>query len=701
MTSFQNVLSDTTLYPEDFQKLMEESTPKYVMTLQEKESYWRHQMCCLLLSNLEPSSASLANLHEMTSQVISYTKEMDEYDLDMEYRLLDSDDEDIILGRPSQSTLLPIDPLNEGLRFITIETQINPDEIQNTCAQIWGQTPPSKRWDIADIVDKMFIEVKVSTNPPLLMEEFHNSIAGATTHYGIIIIHPEDLTITKSDNVSLPPSGIEKALNFLGRRQLKMNELNLSNKGTDQAETLMVDFTKTKAWKLCKEWMEWTKEVSNLGHQIDETFPPLPLAEITPTILLSHLPPLVGDPALWNHKVPPTPWLESTRTTKAKDREISIDIMEKIVLDCEGEELTKEIRTLLQICITNNYNTLTTPISHVKQCQYILKMLGVGAKKRRVDSQLQDDMEQPQNKPRTRKSHPDWMNALNQSFAESTKRDDFNRHPLTRDEIPGSTPLAQLSIEAASEILLDLINTQVCHDLILTAGMSSRLMGTYSLNIGGSKDNISIFPLLVPIWGVEQVSHRLVYGLVIRGPVHARNETDKIPFIIIVKASDPQIITGRCKNWKCLKGQWVYRENSIMKDIPTYQAFLLNALLPVLNGIGDIVLETHTQREMTARDLKNAVSAAYQTHHKWAKDRLVDMSTMGLIGWTQEEGFFPFRRKMVMMIHQWARGKKVIHLNIADFGKKANEQIIDSLLATHLYEGVRLTLELMIRHSNE
>lgn len=73
-------------------------------------------------------------------------------------------------------------------RFIPLEGVPSAVKIQNQWAETWNLKPTDKLWDLIDLKEKKFIELKVSTNKEFIETAYLRGLAYSNTHTALVSV---------------------------------------------------------------------------------------------------------------------------------------------------------------------------------------------------------------------------------------------------------------------------------------------------------------------------------------------------------------------------------------------------------------------------------------------------------------------------------------------------------------------------------
>lgn len=274
---------------------------------------------------------------------------------------------------------------------------------------------------------------------------------------------------------------------------------------------------------------------------------------------------------------------------------------------------------------------------------------------------------------------------------------------MLEEPFPDGHPITRICEEALNKLLATVLDTNAAIYASKITNLYSRLGGTYkSHKVEGSraKETIAYMPIYGTLRSKDQTSSvtRVVHGVCIRGPQHARSPTDKIPIATIeLIDNNPGNSTmvafmNKAVVHVCGDTLVVMRQNSIMKEDPCYQGFVMNALFCVANNLGYMTLECPNLRPDV--NMPEFIEETLAECEGYYKDRFIDGLLFATIGNSRDEGYFACLRKIFMILYSWRQGSKVGCLDIDSFCRKTNECLIDNPLSMYYHRYVRNVLEI-------
>lgn len=185
-------------------------------------------------------------------------------------------------------------------------------------------------------------------------------------------------------------------------------------------------------------------------------------------------------------------------------------------------------------------------------------------------------------------------------------------------------------------------------------------------------------------------TYRAISGVIIKGPQHARDPTDKINLVVIDKVSNKSMDE---ELWKFLpnlcyitpalirgeKNSFVLRKTAMNKMDSSYYAFNLNALFETCNSLGEMVFN----KALILNLLDKISNTILSENGDWYKARIVESLLMLRIGNTRDESLFSMLRKLFMALMAFDRKAPIYNYNQRGFAHKINECVVDNPLGTY------------------
>nr|APG77882.1 polymerase PA [Hubei earwig virus 1] len=666
-----------------------------------REMSLRHDMCCILLCNLET-----LNFHEMITHfkkrkgenLINEITKKHRADIGIQtvVQSTSSSGESHSSGASSAETM-------ERYRLILIEGMPTPELIQNEYSRIYNIEPPSDVWDIFDQHAKQFIEVKVTTNINYALDKY-NTMKATYNHGALCIINPYDGSIRWLDHDG-NLNGETKVMNFILGRANILKELNI-------LESDLTEEVDLESSILCSDWLnsmirEWDKTMdvdkeSTPVHESLDNDSVSPISDISPSALLEGLSDLKENDReqyiKWRGKISPN-FLTTNLIVRSSD---DFNIVKEIFCFIESLKLEyfydwsnlycpgflKDLGEALMDKKSTNFSLMLNKRSRKEFEQ----LLGVGRKKVKFEDGNMSTTEK-EHKPIKRLKYHSYFDNILRNMSHSPKNDGFKPLRFLEMDIPESVhPISKIVNPLTRQLLDELSETDCAYLATKISGLYSRLGGSYLQNPNSNKtnhSNIAIIPIYSTSYNSMNEIRRRASGLCIRGPHHARSPTDRINIFVIeifpnnddVKTflsfqkpisiwfNDRYIITGK--------------QNSIMKDDPTYLTYIHSSLFVPFNTIGVMTLENPiVQPDINMLTFgQNLI----RENKGWIKERYVENTVYAIVGNARDEGYFSLLRKLYMVILSWRRRKLCGHMNVQGLCEKMNECLIDNPVSMHFH----------------
>nr|QPL15317.1 polymerase PA [Neuropteran orthomyxo-related virus OKIAV190] len=737
MSLFTKLIYESDLYNQDFiRKYGERSSHWFTSSDQQKELSLRHDLCCVLLCNMEVNEGNNKNGSEekkesekpdetktksSSSNKDSLPEEENDNDFmeDIEMSGNESDESEAEIINVTK----PTDPEEDMYRFICLEGITTVSYTQSRFSTKWKMPKtPNSQWDVIDKKLRKFIEVKVSTNIALCKETFWRKSMDIEEWTSLVVIDPNIGTMTWVNH----PGGLKgenKVTGFIIKRRIKMRDYGIMETNLREEVDIEAKVFHCKEFnKLVEEWYKpfWNlrnaSKPCNLGHFSEkESFGKL--TTITPATILKYLEDPAQrklDPVLWQGKILPDPICANITTANSTDLEMIMELIcmwsPKTMFPENKNETSESYLNLLREMENNimegktTFNVLTNSNKLDSKIKHIL---GIEMKKITRDDSI-SDFKQPDAKPAEKKMYHPWFDTLLREMIENVD-EDLETYPesgLMENE--SKHPMGNVAQYAFRKIVNDFGRTKMSLYSSKCTNVYSRLGGAYlSRKIKSSHSNIVCFPIYARTRKTEgNTDMRMISGMLVRGPHHAKALTDKINFVTfemvdtrkegakylpfikkptILRTDNPNIII-------------VARQNAETKHACSYTTFNLNSLFIVTNLIGEILINNpNIPRNY---NLKDAAESFCHYHKRWIRERILEALMMATIGSNQEEGLLSMLRKMFMVAIEWKRGYSAVSWEPEDFCQAFNECLIDRPLAMHFAHSMYKVIEIMSAEIN-
>jgi len=274
--------------------------------------------------------------------------------------------------------------INDPHRYVLIEGMPLEAGVQSQIAKEWGISPPTSKWDIADLYNKSFIEVKVSWNPVKCIDDYRVKREGLEGHCALVIIHPVTGLFHWEDHEG-GLRGEEKVLGFIMARVAAMEALGISDMTVD-------DYTNLESFTCCSktlnEWMkQWTEAFYNeeyyamIEGKCETIHEPY---TVTAEDLYKHLDKLdVGrfEYIKWKGKISPDGFVMNTVASSDTDYDIVDEVMQMISKSKLTPAGKPEDYSLFPDIIKSWGETASTFNFKMSESEIIKEWLGIGRKK--------------------------------------------------------------------------------------------------------------------------------------------------------------------------------------------------------------------------------------------------------------------------------------------------------------------------------
>lgn len=743
--AYQKLIYEKGLYREEFIQLFGVEGKHWNESDQKRELALRHNMCCLLMCNTE--SIELRDLSTDMSERIKRYREL-EQELEEEQgrekvaRVEDygregawaEEDEDMQEQMPSTSknatssssgrrTKAIVDSIlsTSSYRFIMLEGVPSAVKIQNQWAETWGLRPTDKQWDLIDLKEKKFIELKVSGDKAYIERAYMHGLAYSPQHTALVEVL-RDGSCRWRNHGGFPP-GEQKVQAFMLQRRLVIDNLQILESDTLDIPLSLENVFPNEVmnsfeqdWRA--DWLPNYKDLQSIMKNKEELSNKLDC--ITADVLIGNLDDLeksVDRPNVpkWRGKLLPEGFVLNFNMPFQKDDELisaflglvkSEGFNNFITLGYTDEALEKlnnhenVLQEILEWWDNSNKSPFTVKMANKVPKDSILgKMMGIKMKGT-VFNMDNETAVQKDFGPIPKCHHDSWFDEV---FRRMTKPHGLQGVPLAQllePEMPSTHPIAKASDEGFRHMMKVLTKCNASVMASKIQGVYSRLGGAYivteshNTKTGQEKTShnyIAYMPIYTPLRDPEdpiKVS-RAVSGVLIRGPHHARNATDRIQIMTIeMMKYNIENVTLLRKAIKCLvyyndNNMLVIRQNSIIREDPSYLNFISNAYFLPANLLGVMTLEDpKTGQE---GELGSYIKGVAEACEEWLTDRFVDGVMMATIGNARDEGYMGVVRKLFMVTLNMRRRLPSGNLSIVKFCEKVNETLIDNPFSFYIH----------------
>jgi hypothetical protein len=716
-----------------------------------RELSMRHDYVCALLCNLElnPLQMTLDAISHRFKRKREKSSTGSESPAEKRQRLTSTPipDPEMEVSMPSQlesamststetgSSSVPDDANDEidseeKYRFWLLEGMPNADNIQFVAAQEWGISPPDSMWDIVDRKYKKFIEVKVSMNWDNSVSSYNEKSLHLGEHSSLFWVHPNTLQFRWLDHPG-DANGIEKVLKFLTNRKQVMAELGIqdsviSETGDMQESVLCSKSLNEMVDIWVKTWWEPAINPVDLEPLYSKGAPEL--KQILPGDLLKHLvDPSIRDTEFikWKGKLSPECFVHNLTTTNSTDYEMICDFNKFITSEPIIEthrigykssntqfpiEAAKEIIDFVGSIQASTYNIISPTSENTTKIQ---EYLGVNYKSTFHNDNDSETL-QPTYAERVPRKYHWWVDLVMAGMNKNSETADVGT-PLSQlydRPIEVNHTIAAVCEESTDNILQSILPSNSAVMCSKISNIYSRLGGSYSVRRSTDPDNcshkgIAAFPIYATLHSKKsnEVTGRVVSGVVVRGPQHTKSQTDKINLLTIeiLKRTDESHTFCRYYEKAIIavtKNNFiVVRQNSIKKIEPTYVMFIHNSLFVPCNLIGELTINNP---EIASNcNIRQLINEFVTQNEMWIRERFTEGVMSALIGNSADEGYFAGLRKIFMIILCWKRGKACASFDVVGLCSSINECLLDNPLSMHFHQTLLKILKSFNRRLNE
>nr|AYP67572.1 PA [Old quarry swamp virus] len=609
---------------------------------------------------------------------------------------------------------LSVHELESQFRYILIEGMPQPELIQNHYAGLWGLNPPDSMWDIIDTVSKKFIEVKVSSNPKS-NEVYDLKKLSIEGHTAYCQVNPRTGACRWIDHEG-GLQGEEKVRNFILARCEALNSLDIMETELQEIDDLSSTVFNSPVFNsYMDQWLEsWHVPDLEIREMEDMFLQDKRPCAIHPKQLLDHLSNLKEADRIeivkWKAKIMPDGWLHDFLTEEDNDWEMVKNVVNEIFsapLRFEIKEPVKEkdpdllnvIRKSIEHWDSTNF-MLHFP-SEGPDHDYLKDLLGIEAKKR-IHDEGDTTTKQPEYKTLENHRYDHYYDEIIRRLRRGSPYGGNAFSHLERDIFVDEHPVGRTASQACTAIIRKIGRCNGAFYCSRLANFYSRMGGSYLVHMEKknktSHGSTACFPIYANILCDDGVNRRLVSGIIIRGPQHARSPTDRTNFISIETMKDTKetryLLAANKIRWVWSNDKFliVARQNAIMKEDPSYATFAQNSLFVPSNLVGVMTVENpkirrHTNMDELIRDLVDR-------HSEWFTERFVEGVIVSACSTTRDEGYFAMLRKIFMIILAWRRKEHGAHWDIEEMCEAVNECLIDNPISMHFHLTLLKILEI-------
>nr|QWC36497.1 PA [Bemisia tabaci Quaranja-like virus 3] len=489
----------------------------------------------------------------------------------------------------------------------------------------------------------------------------------------------------------------------------------------EEVEELTSDFIR----KMRTEWTDDIKQASEAIIQLG------PVKGISPTFPLCTAEDIIKEledifstraklkQATWNGKVLPYSCNETIAVSmEDTDEKICIDHFPSTLTLKNGFGKEEDVSEMPKIasavskllkgekpdthCLLSIKKTVqrTSEESKLSDIETNTILKGVGWKYKGKNIGLLEGMKQPVYKVPENRGYPHWMKNV---YIDECKTSDLNCildvHFDEAEPVHKMDALAAKCCDSIVSIFSSTNSASTCNKYM---NISSRLAGSYLINV--SKENnqfssVALIPLVVN-GEVEKKKEKRVVGFCLRGPHHVRDASDKINVIIFekVKKTNDPLMYRKGGLYEDEKGNfWYAKKNAITKASPVYGAYLHNLLFLPANFVGDMIFNVYSSFEV----MKENSLELIKSNRDFLIQRMTETVLMGLLGGSQEEGYFAGYRMLYMVLLELSRGRAAGLIDKVGFFAAMNECLIDSPYVLFLHGNLLHTLKFFQEKSSD
>lgn len=670
-----------------------------------RELSLRHDMCCVLLCNLQMSEVTGELLSSNEGEVVHQEEREEVEPIDPSEAEQEDIIEEVAQDFEEEHEKIVSDTImrmEEKHRFQLLEGASIAELMQNQFCARNNITPFSSLFDIIDKDLKKLIEVKVTKDPEKAKEDYYIKSTGNHVNTALVIIDPDTHEIN-FENHPGDFNGIPKVRNFLTMRKMKMDQLEIME-STSTADEISVnkifpnDYINNMVYEFIKHIRINIRDKQFSPPNIDspnEGLPPRMYAKDMYNCLEDPSKRYDCPPVKWNGKLIPDFYCSTNFTKISTDRELVIEFTDE--WGQEGNDFMKLIKQRIESIKSEIFNFSLYNQNEVRRKEVpdtVSKMLGIGAKKKYFDAGDNSTVQQETGYP-PKLRYERWFNftMMDMSLPTEDKGTSFS-HLWERDQERPVHPMAKISRKASIKILQLYSKMNAARYASKTINFYSRLGGSYTNSrLKASKQgNVVIFPLYSNV-KIEGEDQRNLTGIAVRAPHHATQPSDKIMFVTIERID----INKKTKIfWDAnndigdlceINGKlYLTRQNAINKNDTVYLTFINNSLFNAANMVGEICLVKCSGKPHIRVD--NEIETFLETYQLWVCERITEGVIMAVCGSNQEEGLMSQLRKAVMAMMHKRRHGYAICWDLVKFCEGLNECCLNRPLAMYFQKSL-------------
>nr|QMP82299.1 polymerase PA [Hemipteran orthomyxo-related virus OKIAV188] len=669
MDIYEELIRSERIYLREFVRSFGEDAPHWFNeSWRSREESLRHDYCCVLLCNLETFYNSK---RKALTPLVSPSKRPRP----------DS-------PQPStSSTETVFEVPTREFRMVLLEGNPSAPSIQAQYEKEFGCEKMNKVWDLIDKKERKFIELKVSPNRRDREMEFLMDLKKCRGNHSLCVVDPGTGEISWYNH----PGGLDgesKVTSFILQRKLYMTSHNHIETPLD----FELDLSKEI---FASPWFnnnvdEWVKGIWDLRHLPEPPNYNIESGESLYEVTCERLLEKLEDPSKrtteivkWKGKILCEPMVANIYTRTYEDKNLVTEFFNLV-----GQ--SEEIKRIGELWLNREdcYNLVNHSELNQVENGELSKMCGWNMKRRTFDPS-DETTRMPEPKERIRLKYHEWFDHLIRELGEQHGQNGKPFQQILEEEWESVNPMSLVAKRAISNALQFYSKRHTSVFASKLVNFYSRLGKNYTpANNPNNKTrkNIVIFPIYATMYDENGETFRLLSGVCLRGPMHARKTTDKIAIVTIELLNNDPYYHDKIHKGKVFKTDLdidlCMRVNSIERNDPNYLIFVNNSLLVAMNLLGELVLNNPTLPHDA--DLLQEISRWENRYQEWLHSRVVEGVLMAATGRSQEEGFYAQYRKIFMCLLAIKRKEKCFGWDIEGLCNKTNECIIDSPLPMHL-----------------
>nr|QMP82387.1 polymerase PA [Blattodean orthomyxo-related virus OKIAV181] len=616
-----------------------------------------------------------------------------------------------------------------NLRVENISIHPSPEFLTAQIATKWNCHRPSHIYDLADHKNKVFIKVQVGGSFADATSNYQKKTIGESSITALAYVTSKDgnvVWVNFKDNLR----GEDKVKSFLIKRSQEMEKRGIMESTiTESTEIIQKIFCSPYFNAGMDTWInDWLSSKLE-DWSLDELYPKKDsnIKTIKAKDFLNKLSTLTENSrkefTVWKGKIIPDPIAYNIHTTSETDKEMVDEYITFLTSIIEDDQLTmpgneepeefnanyllKEVMKIWENSSRSTFEFLNN--KEIPNHKWLSKMLGFKVKKIEHNDGLEEGRQKYKG-PNTPCKYHLWMDflisQLNQDFDSHSKKVPYIN--LLEPSLDDNHPLGVIANKTVNELWKDILQSNSAIFSSKMTGFYSRLGGAYGQNnVKGKnvRDSIAIFPIYSTVTDLEKTEEprvRIISGICLRGPTHARCPTDRIPIITIETVnSNPQNRTfckyiRKAKVIQTKEKLIVIRQNSIMREDTSYLTFNINSIFLPTNLFGTALLEDPQCPQ--SFDVLERKQELLDKERTWFRERFTEGILMAAIGNSRDEGYFACLRKIFLVLFNWKRGDHSATWDLDTFCKKTNDCLVDNPLSMHFH---RTLLEILRMHSEK